>query len=182
MIVDERTIFTKKLFPKEDIKMKKTVLLLVLILHAIAFAQTKAAPDFVLPDIDGANYKLSEHFGEGPILINFWATWCIPCRSEAKKLKKILSDYEDKGLTILAISIDDTKTVGKVKSFVNTHKYPFKILLDTNNEVFKLYQGTNPPLTYLIDNDGNITYSHTGYRKGDEKKLEEEILKLIEKD
>ncbi|RMF60257.1 MAG: TlpA family protein disulfide reductase [Calditrichaeota bacterium] len=159
-----------------------TLFLSLFIFSLIAFAQENKAPDFVLPDIDGNNYRLYDHLGEGPILINFWATWCIPCREEMKKLKKIYKKYKDDQLEILSISIDDPKTVGKVKGFVNTYRYPFTFLLDTNNEVIRLYQGNNPPYTVLLDKDGTIVYTHTGYRKGDEKKVEEKIAHLISLD
>ena len=162
--------------------MKSTTLfvsVLLLLFVASGFAQQEKAPDFVLPDIEGNNYQLWENLGKGPIVINFWATWCIPCREEMKKLKKIYKKYKDDGLVILSISIDDPKTVGKVKGFVNTYKYPFTFLLDTNNEVIQLYQGTNPPYTVLLDKDGTIVYTHTGYRKGDEKKLAEQIEYLL---
>ncbi len=160
--------------------MKTIYLSMLLLLFTLtAFSQGRMAPDFVLPDLDGQNYQLSEQIGKGPVFINFWATWCIPCRSEMKKLKKIYKKYHKQGVTFLAISIDDPKTMGKVKSFVNTNRYPFKVLLDTNNDVFKLYQGTNPPLSILIDNDGQIVYTHTGYRKGDEKKVEQKIAELL---
>lgn len=159
--------------------MKKLVLLAILIFGLTVAGQEKIAPDFTLPTLEGKNYQLSKNFGKGPILINFWATWCIPCREEMKKLKEIYQAYEKDGLQILSISIDDPKTVSKVKSFINTNRYPFTVLLDTNNEVFQLYKGTNPPLSLLLDRNGKIVYEHTGYRKGDEKKLEEKIAALI---
>lgn len=148
-------------------------------LTAFAFAGQKTAPDFTLPNINGNNYQLSQNFGKGPILINFWATWCLPCRSEMKALKKIYKKYKDDGLQVLSISVDDPRTVSKVKGTVKANRYPFTILLDTNSEVFQLYQGTNPPLSILIDKNGEIVYSHAGYRKGDEKKLEKKIARLL---
>ncbi|MGH1363222.1 MAG: TlpA family protein disulfide reductase [Calditrichia bacterium] len=164
--------------------MRKILFMLLLILLAARplAAQGGNAPDFVLPNPDGENYQLSENIGEGPILLNFWATWCVPCLAEMKKLKRIHKRYKDKGLQILSITIDDTKTVGKVKSVVNSNKFPFTILFDTNREVFKLYQGENPPHTVLIDKEGKIVYTHTGYRKGDEKKLEKRIIELLDKE
>ncbi len=160
-------------------KMPGLTLVIMIILSLALSAQQEKAPDFVLPDLEGNNYQLSKNLEKGPILLSFWATWCIPCREEMKKLKKIYKKYKDDGLTILSISIDDPKTVGKVKGFVNTYRYPFKFLLDTNNEVIQLYQGTNPPYTVLLDKDGTIVFTHTGFRKGDEKKLAEEIEELL---
>jgi peroxiredoxin len=162
--------------------MKHLILTTILFLPFSGFAQTGTAPDFVLPDLAGENCRLSKNFGQGPILINFWATWCAPCLEEMKKLKEVHQTFAKAGLTILSISIDDPKTVGKVKSFVNTNRYPFKFLLDTNNEVFKRYQGVNVPFTVLLDRQGQVVYTHTGYRKGDEKKLQEQIAKLISQD
>ncbi len=95
-----------------------------------------------------------------------------------KALKKIHKKYQRENLQIFAISIDGPKTVSRVKGFVKMHRYPFTVLLDTNSEVFRLFGGTHPPLTIVIDKEGNIRYSHTGYRKGDEKLLEKELVKL----
>lgn len=165
-------------------KIARNYFLLIMFSLTLVFmpgtAQDKSAPDFVLPTLDGENFQLSENLGSGPVLINFWATWCLPCLSEMKQLKKIYQQYEDRGLQILSISIDDTRTVGSVRKMVRSRRFPFTILLDTNSEVFKMYQGTNPPLSLLIDNAGNIVYTHSGYRKGDEKKVEKEILALLE--
>ena len=138
------------------------------------------APDFVLPDLKGKNFKLYENLEKGPVVINFWATWCAPCIEEMKKVKKLHKEYSQKGVQFLAISVDDPKTVGRVKSFVKSHRYPFKILLDTNSEVLKLLQGTVPPYTVVLNKKGEIVYTHVGYRKGDEKKLKEQIKMLLE--
>jgi len=138
------------------------------------------APDFVLKDLKGENYRLSEHIGKGPIVINFWATWCVPCIEELKQMKRIHKKYSDMGVKFLAISIDDPKTVGRVNSFVKSHKYPYTVLLDTNNEIITLYQSKVPPYTVIIDNDGNVVYTHVGYRMGDEKAVDRELEKLFE--
>lgn len=157
-------------------------LMFVFLLNSFLFSQVtteKKVADFTLPDLKGKNFQLKENLGEGVTLINFWATWCMPCRAEMKKLKNIYKKYNDKGLEIICISVDDPKTVSKVKSFIKTNRYIFKVLLDTNNEVMRLYQVTNPPYTLLLDKDGNIIYTHSGYRKGDEKLLAKKIENLL---
>ncbi len=167
--------------------MKLLCLSLTIIAFAIwpVFAQDEGgkltkAPDFVLEDLDGENYRLSENIGKGPIVMNFWATWCVPCIEELKQMKRIYKKYAEQDVQFLAISIDDPKTVGRVNSFAKSHQYPFKVLLDTNNEVITLYQSKVPPYTVIIDNDGNVTYTHVGYRMGDEKKVEQEIKQLLD--
>lgn len=142
-------------------------------------AEKQTAPDFVLPDLQQKNYQLSKNLGKGPIVINFWATWCVPCREEMKKLKKLHHKYRQQGLEILSVSVDDPKTVGRVPAFIKSRRYPFKILLDTNNEVIRLYQASSPPFTVLLNAKGEIVYSHLGYRQGDEKILEQKIKDLL---
>ncbi|MBN1999264.1 TlpA family protein disulfide reductase [candidate division KSB1 bacterium] len=148
---------------------------ILLFLWGPVFAGT---PDFTLPGLDAETVKLSENFGKGPIIINFWATWCLPCKAEMKALKKVYKKYQSRDLHIFSISIDDPKTVNRVKSFVKANRYPFTVLLDTNSEVFRRFGGTHPPLTIVLDREGAIRYSHTGYRKGDENLLMEQLEKF----
>jgi cytochrome c biogenesis protein CcmG/thiol:disulfide interchange protein DsbE len=159
--------------------LSNTIFMVMIVISATGYARDNPAADFTLPDLDGDDYRLAQNIGQGPVLINFWATWCIPCRAEMKQLKKLYKKYREKGLQIVSISIDDPKTVSRVKGTVKSNRYPFTVLLDTNGEVFKLYQGLNPPLSILIDKKGQIVSSFTGYRKGDEVKLEKEILSLL---
>jgi cytochrome c biogenesis protein CcmG/thiol:disulfide interchange protein DsbE len=162
--------------------MKKLLLLFLLTFLITGFSQdvaNNAAPDFVLRDLEGKNYKLSENLNQGPILINFWATWCLPCREEMKELDDVYHKFKDDGLEILAISIDDPKSLARVKSFIKSRNYPFKVLLDTNSEVMQLFQAKNPPYTVLLNPEGIIFYTHSGYRKGDEKIVEEKIELLL---
>lgn len=142
-------------------------------------AVDKQSPDFILPDVNGENVKLSDLYGKGPILINFWATWCAPCLDEMKSMIPVWEKYHAQGFEMVSISVDDTKTAGRVPSFVNSRKYPFRILMDTNNEVMQLYQVTVPPFSVLLNKEGKIVYGHTGFRKGDEKKVEEKIAELL---
>ena len=80
-----------------------------------------------------------------------------------KQMKRIYKKYSDKDVQFLAISVDDPKTVGRVNSFVKSRKYPYTILLDTNNEVMNLYQTKVPPYTVIINKDGQVIYTHVGY-------------------
>jgi peroxiredoxin len=141
--------------------------------------EKKKARDFTLRGLNGKNYILSENIGKGPIIINFWATWCLPCYSEMKELKRIYGTYSNINLQILSISIDDVKTLSKVKMTVRSKKYPFTVLLDSNRGVYKKYQLSGVPHIFLIDKNGIIIYSHKGYKKGDEKILEENLQAII---
>lgn len=149
-------------------------------IKAIAQEQPcQKAPDFVLPDLQGKDVRLSDWIGKKIIILNFWATWCTPCLEELKAMIPIYEKYQKRGLEMLCISVDDNKTVGRVPAFVNTRRYPYMILLDTNNEVMRLLDVTVPPFTAILDRNGCMIYRHTGYRKGDEKTLASYLEKLL---
>jgi len=152
-----------------------TTLAIVMVLFVTAFGQAKKgqkAPDFTLPDLEGNNVTLSKIIGNGPIYINFWATWCSPCKKEIPELIKLHKKYADRGLKILGISVDDSRTQGKVKSFVKDRNMNFTILLDSSSEVLKRkYKCIGIPYGFLLDNEGNIIHSIRGFMPGLEEIL-----------
>jgi cytochrome c biogenesis protein CcmG/thiol:disulfide interchange protein DsbE len=156
---------------------------LVLILCSFAFGQFQTgqqAPDFTLPDLDGNYVTLSELVGDGPIYINFWATWCGPCKREIPEVIELYHEYKDRGFKVLAISTDGSRTAGKVRSFVKDRGMDFTVLLDSNQEVFsRKYKGRGIPYGFLIDNDGKILHSVTGYLPGIGKILTEKMTPYL---
>lgn len=161
--------------------MRKTAIILWLAFAAAGICQSgKSAPDFKLQDVDKNTVELSSLTGKGPLLINFWATWCKPCVEEMQEFTKIFNEYNEKGFNILAVSIDNEKTVARVKPFVKSKNYPFTVLLDTNGETArKYYVGQSVPATFLLDKEGKIVYQSSGYKKGDELKLRKKIEDLL---
>lgn len=140
----------------------------------------KPAINFKLESIDGGQVELSKLYGKGPILISFWATWCKPCIEEMTELNKIYEELKDKGFNLLAVSTDNEKTIAKVKPFVKSRGYNFTVLLDKNSEVARKYYAQQIPYSVLLDKDGKIVQSHLGYMKGDEKKLKDKIISLLQ--
>jgi len=136
--------------------------------------------DFTLKDADGNDVRLRDLLGKGVILVDFWATWCVPCVKELSHFQRFYEAYKDQGLIVLAISEDGPDTVAQVKPYQKRYKYTFTILLDTESKVLALY---NPrvvlPYTLLIGRDGRIAKIHQGYSPGDEKMLEAEIVELL---
>ncbi|MCX8010619.1 MAG: TlpA family protein disulfide reductase, partial [Ignavibacteria bacterium] len=111
--------------------------------------------------------------GKGPILINFWATWCKPCIEELHQFQKIFDDYKAKGFNLITVSTDNEKTVGKVKPFIKTKNFTFTVLLDKNSDIAKKYYAHQLPFNVLIDKEGNILYTNMGYIKGNEIKIKQ---------
>ncbi|MGD8540308.1 MAG: DUF6029 family protein [Candidatus Aminicenantes bacterium] len=156
----------------------------ICIFLAIFFVESATAQnaiDFTLKNIDGQETKLSDHIGQKIILINFWATWCLPCIKELPHLQKIYTSYKDKEFIMFAISVDGPGTLAQVRNFISRNKYNFPVLLDTESEVIAFY---NPrvlvPYTILIDKAGQISHIQQGYSPGDEAILEEKIRELLE--
>jgi cytochrome c biogenesis protein CcmG/thiol:disulfide interchange protein DsbE len=116
---------------------------------------------------------------EGPVLISFWATHCKPCIKELNRLQKLYPDYKKKGFEILAVDVDGPRSVGRVKSRVKGLKWEFPVVFDTNKDIYRKYQVLGIPHTVLIDRDGNIRYTHTTYRSGDEKTIWEKVDQLF---
>jgi peroxiredoxin len=169
--------------------MKKIVLSLVVAVvliplclgWAAAGEKLSQAPNFTLPDLNGKKVELKSLLGKGPVFIHFWATWCKPCLEELPYLDKMGQTYKDKGLAMVAISVDDPKTVNKVKSLVKSRRFKFLVLLDTAQEVSNLYHVQDVmPTDILLDAKGMIRHTHTGYKPGDEVTLEKEIVRLLD--
>lgn len=133
------------------------------ILLAGCFFQASAAPaDWTLKNLDGKRYTLSENLGQGPILILFWATWCRPCKQEMKAYKSVLEAYQEKGIQVLAISEDNSRTQGKVAPFVRGAGYNFTVLLDPTGEILKSYGGISIPYTIVLDAAGKMQKVYRG--------------------
>jgi peroxiredoxin len=137
------------------------------------------APGFALPDLEGEKVELKGLLRDGPVLISFWATHCKPCIKELNKLQKRYPEYKKKGFEILAIDVDGPRSVGRVKSKVKGLKWKFPVLFDINRDIYRKYQVLGIPHTVLIDQKGNIRYTHTTYRSGDEKTIWKKVDQLF---
>jgi cytochrome c biogenesis protein CcmG/thiol:disulfide interchange protein DsbE len=154
-----------------------------LLLTTFAYGQTiksKTAPEFSLKDINGKKITLTDYYGEGPIYISFWATWCKPCREELKIIEGLYEKYQECGFKVLAINTEGPKASGKIKSFVKSNGWTFDILMDGDGEVFRRkYKGFALPYTVMTDSEGNIIFTTVGFKPGDEKHVEELIRENI---
>jgi len=151
-----------------------------LFLTSLAFSQaveTKKAPDFTLPDIEGKIVSLSKSLGKGPIYVSFWATWCKPCLEEMKIIQKLYDKYQDQGFRVMAINTEGPKASAKIKSFVKSYGITYDILVDNDGEVFRRkFKGAAMPFTMLINADGKVIFSAVGFKPGDEIEIEKLVL------
>lgn len=150
-----------------------TLLLLCVSSVATAFDQ---APKFTLNDLKNTPVSLSNFKGK-VIYVDFWATWCGPCRKSFPWMQQMYEKYHDLGLEIIAISLDGKKEV--INRFLKQTPITFTILRDQHNRVASKYQVKVMPSSFLIDRDGNFYYRHGGFNDRDKAKLEENFRDLL---
>ncbi len=134
------------------------------------------APDFSLVNRSGETVSLSELKGQ-VVLINFWATWCGPCREEMPLLEQLHQRYESLGFTLLGVNVEEDG--GHAEEFLAGTPVTFPILFDPDNGVSKLYDVTAMPSTVLVDRGGNLRYLHHGYKEGYENIYQDQIRTLV---
>jgi peroxiredoxin len=134
------------------------------------------APDFALKNASGDNLRLSEFRGD-VVMINFWATWCGPCRQEMPLLDELYSRYQRVGFNLLGVNIDDDSS--KAMNMIAELGVSFPVLFDTRKEVSKLYAVDAMPVTILVDRDGKVRHVHHGYKPGYEQDYLNEIRSLL---
>ena len=160
--------------------MSVLVIIALLCWSVIGFGAGRKAPDFRLKTLDGSTIKLSDNLHRGPIMVDFWATWCVPCLKEMVHFQKLYEEYHDRGFEIYGISIDNPRTASKIKPMVKSKGFTFPILLDPNKEVLKKFGGRNViPYTVILSPNGEIVATYEGYKAGNEKIVEKEILKYL---
>jgi peroxiredoxin len=149
-------------------------LLISLNVHAVKVGQP--APDFTLKSMDGKNFNLTEQRGN-IILINFWASWCGPCRKEMPVLQDLQEKYQDLGVQVWGINVEQENQAGK--DFLVNLELSFSIFFDETNKLSETYDVQAMPTTVLVDRDGIVRFVFRGFKDGYEKKYEKAIKQLI---
>ena len=143
---------------------------------AAAEAINVPAPDFTLESRSGENLRLEDHRGE-VVMLNFWASWCGPCRQEMPLMDELYSQYKDLGFTILAVNVDGNRD--EALRFLDKVPVNYPILYDPESSVSELYEVQAMPTTVMIDRNGNARYLHYGYQPGYEDEYEQQIRELV---
>jgi peroxiredoxin len=142
----------------------------------LSASAAQPAPDFTLSRLDGPNLRLAEQRGQ-VVALNFWASWCAPCRVEMPHLNRLQTKYQDAGFTFLGVNVDDDPKKAAAEAAKLGIKFP--VLLDSMKAVSKLYGLNAMPTTVLIDRDGNVRQVHLGYRNGVEATYDQQIRALV---
>jgi len=159
--------------------MKKIAFLLFLSLPLISFSQNQIL-DTSLKTLNGETTSLTEFSSKNDlVIVSLWATWCVPCKNELDAISEVYQDWQDEtNVQLVAVSVDDSRTVNRVRPLINGKDWEFTVLLDTNNDLKRALNATSIPLTLILKN-GAIVYRHSGYTPGSEEALFEEVKKNL---
>lgn len=161
--------------------MKKTLLLIVVMLLSVVSVSFAQLPSVTLKDINGKTVVTDQLSNDGkPFIISFFATWCKPCNRELSAISEVYDEWkEETGVKVIAVSIDQAQNINKVKPLVDSNGWEYDVLLDPNSE-FKRALGIQMiPYVLIVDGKGNIAYKHNGYTEGAEQELIAKVRELI---
>ncbi|NNF22847.1 MAG: TlpA family protein disulfide reductase [Saprospiraceae bacterium] len=165
-------------------KLLSTIGLVCIFMISTAFdANFSGIPAVDVKTLEGKTVSIKDYIGKGNLTVmSFWATWCSPCKRELDAIAEIYPDWQEEyGVEILAVTIDDARTLAKVPALVETKGWEYTVLADVKRELQKALNFQTIPQTFLLNGDGEIVYTHSGYNPGDEYELEEEIKKNLGK-
>ncbi|MCK9557319.1 MAG: TlpA disulfide reductase family protein [Candidatus Cloacimonetes bacterium] len=156
--------------------MRKILTLLAMLIIIMPVFAGKM-PDFKLSDMSGKDISLESLLGRGPVIIDFWADYCKPCKEAMPALNTLAEKYED--ITVVMISIDAPKAQARAKSYLKSKNFKFVTLFDPDKKLAKQMNVVNPPHSFMLDNTGEIVYSHVGFEAGTEKVYEGHIRNML---
>lgn len=163
-----------------NLEMKK-IFLAVLLLCGVELAFSQSLPSIKLKDIQGKDVNTADLSNDGkPMIINLWATWCKPCLKELSAIADLYEEWvEETGVKMIAVSIDDSRSSGKVKAMADANGWDWDVLLDVNGDFKRAMNVANPPHVFVLDGSGKVVFQHNGYSDGSEEELIEVVKKLI---
>lgn len=164
--------------------MIRLTLILALLIAAPAGAEVLkpwsggATPALELDDLKGARHRLAEYRGK-VVLINFWATWCVPCREEMPSIERLRASLENRPFAVLAVNLAEPES--RIDKFLEAVPLGFPILLDRDAKAARAWQAKMLPATYIVGPDGVIRYRHLGELDWSKAEVREAIVRLMKR-
>ena len=157
----------------------KKIVMLVCCLAIASFILANQVPAFSIENTRGRMIKSEDILKEGPLFLDFWATWCQPCLNSMP----IWSEYSEKypEMQFWAVSVDRPRDRKKAEQMIKSRRFKFNPGYDTSGDIAKLFGVTDVPRLFIISQEGEIVYEHRGYTAGDEVEVEEKIRQILGK-
>jgi len=161
---------------------KFALLLLLAVLPAHAQAQELKpwagviTPALELPDLEGKPHRLADYRGR-VVLVNFWATWCVPCREEMPSIERLRASLQGRPFTVLAVNLAEPES--RIRKFLEAVPVSFPVLLDRNAQTAKAWQARVLPATFIVGPDGVVRYQYYGELDWSKPEVRETILRLL---
>ena len=154
------------------------ILIFTIFFFSISIAQK--IPSVNIKTLEGKTVNTISFDNNGdPVIVSFWALWCKSCIKELEAIAEVYEDWqEETGVKLVAISIDDTRSMNKVMPYVNASDWDYEVYLDSNSELKRAMGVQTVPHTFLLNGKNEIVWQHKGYVDGDEDKLLEQIQKI----
>ena len=155
---------------------------IVLLFSAFTKSDGNKIPSAIVKKMDGSVTNSNTFSNNGkPMIISFWATWCKPCKKELDAISENYAEWQkETGVKLIAVSIDDSRSSGKVATDAKSHAWEYEVYIDENQDFKRAMNVNNVPHTFIIDGKGNIVWQHNSYAEGDEEHLFE-VLKKVAK-
>ena len=151
-----------------------------ILFSTLSMAQNRTLPSVDVKTLDGGTINITAiENNSKPIVISFWATWCKPCKKEHNTIAEVYEDWQDEtGVKLVAISIDNSRSMGKVAPYVNASDWDYEVYIDPNGDLKRAMGISTVPHTFLLNSKKEIIWQHKGYVDGDEDELLEQIKKI----
>jgi len=146
----------------------------------VAFAQ-ESLPNTQIKDVaSGKKVAFNEAFAPGKVtVVNFWATWCVPCKKEIKNIREKLVDWhKEADFDYMTVSIDESRSEGLVRSYAKAQGWDFPYYIDPNSDLKRSLNFQNVPFTIIVDKAGKVAFMHSGYEEGGEAEVFAKVKEL----
>ncbi len=152
-----------------------------ILFSASVYAQDSALPATQIKDVNsGKKIAFNEAIAPGKVtLISFWATWCVPCKKEIKNVREKMPSWQKEAdFNYVTVSIDESRAEGLVRSYAKSQGWEFPFYIDPNGDLKRSLNFQNVPFTVIVDKNGKVAYTHTGYEEGGEEEVFAKIKEL----